>query len=55
MIIDKDPLLGLLFYEDIGFSHTLHVLEKVRRNCARISGERAAPFLIDLVFDHDAT
>jgi len=26
MITDEDPLQGLLFYWDLGFSHTLHVL-----------------------------
>ena len=25
MITDEDPLRGLLFYQDLGFSHTLHV------------------------------
>jgi len=25
MITDEDPLRGLLFYRDLGFSHTLHV------------------------------
>ena len=27
MIRDEDPLRGLLFYKDLGFSHTLHVLK----------------------------
>ena len=27
MITDEDPLRGLLFYQDLGFSHTLHVLK----------------------------
>ena len=32
MITDEDPLRGLLFYYDLGFSHTLHVLkEGIRR------------------------
>ena len=26
MITDEDPLQGLLFYKDLGISHTLHVL-----------------------------
>jgi len=25
MITDKDPLRGLLFFQDLGVSHTLHV------------------------------
>ena len=33
MITDEDPLRGLLFYLDLGFSHTLHVLEERRRGC----------------------
>ena len=28
MITDEDPLRGLLFYWDLGFSHTLHVLKE---------------------------
>ena len=31
MITDQDPLQGLLFYKDLGFSHTLHVLKERRR------------------------
>ena len=27
MITDEDPLRGLLFYQDLGFSLTLHVLK----------------------------
>jgi len=33
MIIDEDPLRGLLFYSDLGFSLTLHVLKERRRRC----------------------
>jgi len=33
MITDEDPLPGLLFYQDLGFSHTLHVLKERRRRC----------------------
>jgi len=32
MITDEDPLRGLLFYQDLGFSRTLHVLNLVRRS-----------------------
>ena len=28
MITDENPLRGLLFYYDLGFSHALHVLKK---------------------------
>ena len=31
MITDEDPLRGLVFYWDLGFSHTLHVLKERRR------------------------
>ena len=27
MIIDEDPLRGLLFYQDLSFSHILHLLK----------------------------
>ena len=27
MIVDEDPLRGLIFYKDLGFSPTLHVLK----------------------------
>ena len=37
MITDEDPLRGLLFYKDLGLSHTLHVL-KERRNSQRAYG-----------------
>ena len=33
MITGEDPLRGLLFYWDLSFSHTLHVLEERRRKC----------------------
>ena len=36
MIIDEDPLWGLLFYYDLGFSHTLHVLAERRLWWARV-------------------
>jgi len=37
MISDKDPLGGLLFHWDLGFSHTLHVLKERRQsNYSRI-------------------
>ena len=46
MITDEDPLRGLLFYLDLGFSHTLHVLKKgVGGANTPISGASAAPFL----------
>ena len=32
MITGADPLRGL-FYYDLGFSHTLHVLQERRRRC----------------------
>jgi len=42
MITDEDPLRGLLFYWDLGFSHTLHVLTCQRD---RDSAPRAPVFL----------
>jgi len=33
MITDEDPLRGLLFYQDLSFSHTLHVLKERTRRC----------------------
>ena len=30
MVTDEDPLRGLFFYHDLGFSHTLHVLKETR-------------------------
>jgi len=39
MITDEDPLRGLLFYEDLGFSHTLHVLKERRRRCEHLAGQ----------------
>ena len=45
MITDEDPLRGLLFYWNLGFSHTLHVLKeripsllKESRPTARVLG-----------------
>ena len=35
MTTDEDPLRGLLFCKDLGFSLTLHVLEERRRRCER--------------------
>ena len=29
MITNEDPLRGLLFYQDLGFCHTLHVLKSM--------------------------
>ena len=37
MITDEDPLGGMSFYEDLDFSHTLHVLKERRRRCEQIS------------------
>ena len=37
MITDEEPLQELLFYKDLGFSHTLHVL-KERRQWASQNG-----------------
>jgi hypothetical protein len=31
MVTDEGPLRRLLFYKDLGFSHTLHVLEERTR------------------------
>ena len=31
MITYSDPLRGLMFYWDLGFSHTLHILKERRR------------------------
>ena len=48
MITDEDPLRGLLFSWDLGFSHKLHVLKKGDGGAnTPISRERAAPFLRD--------
>jgi len=33
MITDEDPLRGLLFYQDLVFSHTPHVIKERRRRC----------------------
>ena len=33
MVTDEDPLRGLLFYQSRAFSHTLHVLNDMRRRC----------------------
>jgi hypothetical protein len=30
LITDEDPLRRLLFYWDLGFSHTLHILKEAR-------------------------
>ena len=51
MITDEDPLRGLLFYWDLGFSHTLGSYTFLKKGDGGantpISGERAAPFLRD--------
>ena len=31
--VSEGPLRGLLFYKDLGFSHTIHVLKEKRRRC----------------------
>jgi len=33
MIIDEDSKRDLLFYSDLGFSHTLHIREEGRQRC----------------------
>ena len=58
MITEEDPLRGLLFYSDLGFSHTLRVLagwssgfdhqfdhETIPGLTPRDLGHRASPFI----------
>jgi hypothetical protein len=48
MITDEAPLLGLLLYQDLGFSHTLLLQKGDGGANTPISGRRAAPFLRNL-------
>ena len=45
MNIDEDPLRGMLSYLDLGFSHTLHVLDEKRRRYEHLHLRRkGSPF-----------
>ena len=52
MITDDDPLRGLLFYQDLGFSLTLHVLQERRRRCEHPHLRRKGKSYFDHHFDH---
>jgi hypothetical protein len=38
MITDEDPMRGFLFYWDLGFSRTLHVLEEGQLLSGKLEG-----------------
>ena len=52
MITDEDPPRGLLFYSDLGFSHTLHVLTERRRRCEHPHLLGLDQLMVKIHFDH---